>query len=213
MALVKLFAGGIRPLPPGNEPTGIFKRACEAPVWLGREGLANDAQADRRVHGGPVKALHQYPDVHYALLAQTFPAAAPALVPGSLGENLSVEGWNEDNVAIGDIFRLGSALIQVTQPRSPCWKIDRRFGVEGMTRFIDDRALTGWYYRVLDAGEVAPGCAFERVERPAPQATVRLVFELRKGTRGGRAELEAFAATPGLSPSWAEKLLARARRG
>lgn len=213
MALVKLFAGGIRPLPPGNEPTGIFKQACAAPVWLGREGLANDAQADRRVHGGPAKALHQYPAVHYAALAQAFPAAAAALVPGSLGENLSVDGWDEDSVAVGDVFRLGDAVIQVTQPRSPCWKIDRRFGVEGMTRFIDAGGLTGWYYRVLEEGEVAPGCRFERIERPAPDAAVRRIFELRKGPRGDRAELEAFAATPGLSPSWAEKLLARARGG
>ncbi|MGE5467769.1 MAG: MOSC domain-containing protein [Ignavibacteria bacterium] len=213
MAMVILFAGGIRPLPPENEPTGMFKRACEAPVWLGSEGLAGDAQADRRVHGGPYKALHQYPVEHYARLARAFPSAAAALVAGSLGENLSVPGWNEDSVAVGDVFRLGDALVQVTQPRSPCWKIDRRHGVEGMTRFIAEQALTGWYFRVLEEGEVAPGCGFECIERPAPQASVRRIFELRTGPQADRAELEAFADTPGLTPGWADKLRARARGG
>jgi MOSC domain-containing protein YiiM len=213
MVVVTLFAGGIRPLPPGNEPTGIFKRACEAPVWLGSEGLAGDAQADRRVHGGPVKALHQYPAAHYAPLAQAFPAAAGLLVPGSMGENLSVDGWNEENVAIGDVFRLGDALVQVTQPRSPCWKIDRRYGVEGMTRFVDERALSGWYYRVVEEGEVAPDCAFERIERPNAAATVRRIWDLRKLPHPDPADLDAFAATPGLSPSWADKLRARLRGG
>jgi MOSC domain-containing protein YiiM len=211
--MVTLFAGGIRPLPPGNEPTGIFKRACEAPLWLGRDGLAGDAQADRRVHGGPVKALHQYPAMHYAALAQAFPGVAGLLLPGSIGENLSVDGWNEDNVAVGDVFRLGDAVIQITQPRSPCWKIDRRYGVEGMTRFIEAQGLTGWYYRVIEEGEVAPGCAFERIERPNPAATVRRVFELRSTPHPDPADLEAVAATPGLSESWAEKLRARLRRG
>lgn len=211
--MVTIFAGGIRPLPPENQPTGIFKRVCDAPVWLGREGLIGDAQADRRVHGGPIKALHQYPVAHYARLAQAFPVAATLLVPGSIGENLSVEGWDEDNVAIGDIFRLGDAVIQVSQPRSPCWKIDRRYGVEGMTRFIDEQGVTGWYYRVLEEGEVAPACVFERIARPAPAATVHKILELRKAPLPDSAELEHFAATPGLSPNWIEKLLARAHGG
>jgi MOSC domain-containing protein YiiM len=165
--LTQLFMGGIRPLPPENQPTGIFKRALEMPVWLGREGLAGDAQADRRVHGGPEKALHQYPVAHYARLAAAFPAAAPLLVPGSIGENLSVPGWDEGNVCVGDLFRLGDALIQVSRPRSPCWKIDRRYGVDGMMRLIADEGITGWYFRVIEEGSVEPGCTFELVERLA----------------------------------------------
>lgn len=205
-----LFAGGIRPLPPENQPTGMFKRECEMPLWLGAEGLAGDAQADRRVHGGPEQALHQYPVEHYARLAAAFPEAAGALVPGSLGENLSVPGWDEAKVCIGDIFRLGDAHIQVTRPRSPCWKIDRRFGVEGMTQFIDDTGLVGWYFRVLEEGEVAPGCAFELLERPTPAATLAHMWLAWKSHRPAPGELEALAATPGLATRWVQKLAERA---
>lgn len=167
--MLRIFAGPVSSLPDGT-PTGIFKRERTEPVWLGAAGLAGDAQADRRVHGGPDKALHQYPVAHYARLAAAFPQAAPLLVPGSMGENLSVPGWDETNVRIGDIFRFGGARIQVSMPRKPCWKIDRRFGAEGMAmkNFIAEEGLTGWYFRVLMEGEVAPGCAFELLERPAP---------------------------------------------
>lgn len=167
--MLRIFAGPVSSLPDGT-PTGIFKRECMGSVWVGAAGLAGDAQADRRVHGGPDKALHQYPVAHYARLAAAFPQAAPLLVPGSMGENLSVPGWDETNVRIGDIFRFGGARIQVSMPRKPCWKIDRRFGAEGMAmkNFIAEEGLTGWYFRVLMEGEVAPGCAFELLERPAP---------------------------------------------
>ncbi len=209
--MVKLYLGGIRPLPPENQPTGMFKREQLGPVWLGREGLAGDAQADRRVHGGPGKALHQYPVAHYAQLAAAFPAAAALLVRGSIGENLSADGWDETAVCIGDVFRLGEARIQVSQPRSPCWKIDRRYGQEGMAKFIDAAGLTGWYFRVLEEGEVEPGCAFERVDSPAPAATLLRLWTLWKAQRPDPGELEALAATPGLSPNWTAKFIERAR--
>lgn len=207
--MVRLFLGAIRPLPPDNEPTGMFKREHAAPVWLDRDGLAGDAQADRRVHGGPEKALHQYPPAHYARLAQAFPAAAGTLAPGSLGENLSGGGWDESEVCIGDVFRLGDARIQVSQPRSPCWKIDRRHGVAGMMRLIDAEGLTGWYFRVLEAGEVGPGCVFERVDRPAPDATLARLWRLWRAPEPDAAALRALAATPGLAPNWARKLAER----
>lgn len=180
MAMVTLYIGGIRPLPPENQPTGMFKREHAQPAWLGVEGLAGDAQADRRVHGGPEKALHQYPVGHYAKLAAAFPDAAPLLVPGSIGENLSVPGWDEANVCIGDVFRLGDARIQVSQPRSPCWKIDRRFHVGGMAQYIGEHGLTGWYYRVLDEGEVAAGCAFELIERSDDAISVAAAYALKR---------------------------------
>jgi MOSC domain-containing protein YiiM len=213
MAVVKaatLFAGGIRPLPPENQPTGMFKRECEMPLWLGAEGLAGDAQADRRVHGGPEQALHQYPTAHYARLAAVFPDAAARLVPGSLGENLAVPGWDETAVCIGDVFRLGDARIQVSRPRSPCWKIDRRFGVEGMARLIDEEGLVGWYFRVLEEGEVAPGCAFELLERPAPEASLAHLWRAWKAHRPAPDELERLAAAPGLAARWVQKLNERA---
>jgi MOSC domain-containing protein YiiM len=208
--MVKIFLGGIRPLPPENRPTGIFKTERLEPAWLGREGLAGDAQADRRVHGGPDKALHQYAISNYARLAAAFPEAAPLLVPGSIGENLAVPGWDEATVCAGDVFRLGDARIQVSQPRSPCWKIDHRYGVDGMARLIDEQGLTGWYFRVLEEGAVGPGCAFELLERPAPAVTLARLWSCYKAARPAADELETLATTPGLTASWIKKLGERA---
>ena len=207
-----IFRGGIRPLPPDNGPTGIFKQPVEQPVWLGREGLAGDAQADRRVHGGPEKALHQYPVAHYARLAAAFPDAALLLVPGSLGENLSVPGWDETNIAIGDIFQLGDARIQVSQPRSPCWKIDHRFTSDGMAQYIAAQRITGWYFRVLEEGAVEPGANFECIERNPVPISVADLLALWDEHRPDPDRLLDVSHLPGLSAGWVKKLIDRAER-
>lgn len=208
----RLFMGGIRPLPPENQPTGIFKQEIVMPAWLGREGLSGDAQADRRVHGGPDKALHQYPVAHYARLAAAFPEATDFLVPGSIGENLSFPGWDEKNVCIGDIFLLGDAIVQVSQPRNPCWKIDHRYGVEGMAKLIDAEGITGWYFRVIEEGSVEPGCSFELIERMAPGIGISMLLTLWHEHRPDPTTLEILATTPGLSENWRKKLEVRSVR-
>ncbi len=210
--MIAFFLGGIRPLPPNNGPTGIFKHPVEQPVWLGREGLAGDAQADRRVHGGPDKALHQYPVAHYARLAVAFPDAAPLLVPGAIGENLSAPGWDETAIAIGDIFRLGAARIQVSQPRSPCWKIDHRFAAEGMAQFIAAQRITGWYFRVLVEGVVEPGAEFELIERNPAPVSVADLLALWAEHRPDPEWLLDVSRLPGLSAGWVKKLVDRAER-
>jgi len=126
MVQVALFTGGIQPLPTSGRPTGMFKAPVAGPVELTVEGFVGDQQADRRVHGGPDKAVHLYPARHYVSLANSFPEIAAALVPGALGENLSAADIDERDVRIGDIWQLGGARLQVSQPRSPCWKIDER---------------------------------------------------------------------------------------
>ena len=204
--------GGLRPLPPENRPTGIFKSEIVMPVWLGREGLVGDAQADRRAHGGPEKALHQYPIVHYARLAAAFPQLQPDLLPGTLGENLSVPGWDETNVCIGDTFRLGDARIQLAQPRSPCWKIDSRFATDGMARLIEAEGIMGWYFRVLEEGAVEPDCPFELIERPNPEITLAHFLGQWRAHRPAPAHLRELAAIPGLATGWADKLRQRADR-
>lgn len=209
---VTLFAGSVRPLPPNNRPSGIFKTALNQPAWVGMNGLAGDEQADLRVHGGPEKALHQYPAGNYAALANTFPDVIDDLVPGSLGENLSVAGWDETNVCIGDIFQLGDAVIQVSQPRTPCWKIDSRFGVEGMTQFIHDHGLTGWYFRVLKEGLAGPGGEFRRIEKDSREMTVERLLTIWREHRPDPEMLESIAAMPTLSPNWVKKLKDRAQQ-
>ena len=205
-----VFVGALRPLPPEGQQTGMFKMPVTGPVAVGREGLAGDMQADLRVHGGPEKAVHYYPAEHYAVLAARVPALAGVLIPGVLGENLSGRGLTEDAVCIGDVFAIGTCRLQVSQPRQPCWKISHRLGHEPMSRVIADAGLTGWYFRVLEAGEIAAGDGIECVERPAPGLTLARLWTARLAHRPDPAELRCLAAAPGLNPDWVTRLVERA---
>ena len=206
MQAIRLFIGGIRPLPESGRPTGMYKQPAGAPVVLGSEGFAGDEQADRRVHGGPEKAVHLYPADHYARLAARFPEAAAQLVPGSLGENLSLAGINEDDVRLGEVWALGDARLQICQPRNPCWKIDERFASEGMAAFIAEQQLTGWYFRVLAPGEVAPDAVPEVVERPADALTLGAAMRLWHNHRPPIDELAALSTAAGIASSWKAKI-------
>lgn len=205
---IALFIGGIRPLPESGRPTGMYKQAASGPLDLGPEGFIGDQQADRRVHGGPEKAVHLYPVRHYARLAARFPDAAPLLVAGSLGENLSAD-LDEDEVRVGDVWRLGEARLQVCQPRNPCWKIDERFASDGMAAFIAEQRLTGWYWRVISPGRVAPGDALI-LEAASAAPTLGAAQRLWQDHRPDPDELERIAAAPGIAANWQQKVLARA---
>ena len=209
MAHVSLFVGGICPLPESGRPTGMYKQLVSSPLELGPEGFSGDQQADRRVHGGPEKAVHLYPARHYAKLAERFPEAAAQLVIGSLGENISTAELDENDVRIGDIWRLGSARLQVCQPRSPCWKIDERFSSEGMAAFIADHRLTGWYWRVLTPGHVAPGDTLELTQTAHGALTLAEAMLCWQAHRPVLADLEKLAATPGIAKQWQQKITAR----
>lgn len=209
MAQVSLYIGGIRPLPESARPTGMYKHPVVSPIELGPEGFCGDMQADRRVHGGPEKAVHLYPARHYSKLAKQFPEAASQLVIGSLGENISTPDLDENDVRIGDIWRLGSALLQVCQPRNPCWKIDERFASDGMAAFIAEHRLTGWYWSVVVPGQVSPGDALE-LENPATDAfTLAEAIRCWQAHRPALADLEKIAASPGIASNWKLKIKTR----
>ena len=207
---VSLFIGGIVPLPASGRPTGMFKRPVTATLELGLEGFAGDAQADLRVHGGPEKAVHLYPATHYARLAAAFPEAAGGLVPGSLGENISCATLDEGSVRIGAIFAIGTARLQVCQPRNPCWKIDDRFAAEGMAAFIAEHGLTGWYFRVVQAGTVAPGDLLDCLDAAPEGPTLAAAATLWREHRPPVAELRRLAACPGIAAGWRDKVASRA---
>ena len=206
MAKISLFIGGIHPLPESGRPTGIYKQPVTSRVEIGPEGFIGDQQADRRVHGGPEKAVHLYPARHYTKLAAQFPDAAAQLMPGSLGENISTPDLDENDVRIGDIYRLGSARLQVCQPRNPCWKIDERFGLEGMAAYIAEHRLTGWYWRVVTPGEVAPDAELRLDQSAAEAMTLAAAMQLWQAHRPPLAELERLAATPGIAGHWQQKI-------
>lgn len=206
MAHISLFIGGIRPLPESGRPTGIYKQAVDRPLELGSEGFVGDMQADRRVHGGPEKAVHLYPARHYARLAERFPEIAGQLVPGSMGENISTAELDESDVRLGAIWQLGGARLQVCQPRNPCWKIDERFATEGMAAFIAEQRLTGWYWRVVQPGRVAPGDALLPLDEMPDAPTLAAAMQLWQMHRPVLADLQNLAATSGIAGQWRQKI-------
>jgi len=209
MAKISIFTGRIRPFPESGRPTGIFKQAASAALLLDREGFVGDQQADRNVHGGPEKAVHYYPAAHYARLASRFPEAAQLLLPGSIGENLSSFELDEHDVHIGDIWRLGDALLQVCQPRNPCWKIDARYATEGMAAFIAEQRLTGWYWRVVVPGMVVPGAELVPEQIAANAPSLAAAMQLWQAHRPPLAELQGLARAPGIASQWKQKIDSR----
>lgn len=169
-------------------------------VRLGRFNLAGDGQADLRVHGGEDKAVYVYPFEHYAFWASE--TRNNDFSPGQFGENFTTTGLHEDDVCIGDVFQIGNARVQVSQPRIPCFKLGIRMGdVEFPARFVA-AARTGFYLRVLREGSVTAGDIIERIERTANSLTVRTIFDLRHSRHGTREEYTRAAQLAGLSASW-----------
>lgn len=205
---VSVLAGGLAPLGPKAVLSGIAKAPIAAPAWLGANGLEGDAQGDRRVHGGAEKALLHYALDHYPEWRAEIGDAPPLARPGAFGENISTSGLTESTVAIGDIFRLGGARVQVSQLRQPCWKLNARFGVADMARRVQNTGRSGWYYRVLEEGRVAPEDEMELLDRPAPEWTVSRLQRIFYRDTMNRSELEAIAALPFLP----EKIRGRARQ-
>lgn len=191
--------------------SGIWKAAVSAPVWCGRTNLAGDGQADLRVHGGPEKAVLAYAAAHYPSWRAELPI--PELGAGGFGENLTVEGLTERDVCIGDTVSLGGAVLQLSQPRGPCWKLGRRWRMADLPARTQRSGRTGWYYRVLEEGEVAPGQRLTIVDRPYPEWTVALANMVMYEGRDDPAATLALAAVPLLSPNWRATLERRGREG
>ncbi|MDI3259292.1 MAG: MOSC domain-containing protein [Sinobacteraceae bacterium] len=210
VAIIGIYAGRPAPLPGDGRASAIFKRPLAGRVRVTSAGLEGDAQADRRVHGGPDKALHHFPADHYRRLAAAVPELASEFVPGAIGENLSSYGLTETEACIGDVYQLGSARVQLSQPRTPCWKIDKKFHAEGLAQAIAVAGIAGWYYRVLQAGEIEVGDALRLIERNAQPFTLARMWALGHELRPDPEELDALAATPGLAAPWVERLRNRA---
>lgn len=201
-----IFAGGMDFLEPEGQRSGIFKQRISGSARVETHGIVGDEHADSRVHGGPEKAVHQYAAENYMRLAQAFPRSASALVPGSLGENLSAHHLSERNVHIGDIFQVGSAVLQVSQPRSPCWKISHRFGVERMSMHVAQERITGWYYRVVEPGFVRPGDEMVLLERQTDRFSIDQFWRVQSSHRPSLNDLQELSAIPGLAEDWKRRL-------
>lgn len=195
---------------PGKEPwtTGIFKQTVDGPVRLSQANLAGDGQADLVHHGGPDKAVNVYPMAHLRHWEQVL--GIGPLSAGAFGENFSTVGALESDICIGDVYRVGTARVQVSQPRQPCWKLARRWQRPDLAFQVQHSGRTGWYLRVLQEGEVAAGNRFELQERPHPEWSVAAANSVMHRRKDDRDAARALAACAALAGSWRAKLARRA---
>ncbi|HEV7322694.1 MAG TPA: MOSC domain-containing protein [Ensifer sp.] len=197
-----LLVGTLSPIDERGTLSGIDKRPAIGPVHLGATGLSGDQQGDLKRHGGIDKAVHHYPRDHYRAWADEIGFLALLEQPGAFGENMSVSGLTERDVAVGDRFRLGGALLEVSQGRQPCWKLNRRFGLADMARRVQQSGRTGWYYRVIEEGVVSAGDVMQRVERRHPEWTIARLWHYLYVDTLNRDALAEIAGLDILPSSW-----------
>ncbi len=187
--------------------SGIHKTPVHGRVRATVLGLQSDAQGDLRLHGGPEKAVHHYPYEHYAAWRAELDDHSLLDAPGAFGENLHSQGLSEATVCLGDQWRVGDALLEVTQARQPCWKLNERFAVPDMAWRVHRAHRTGWYYRVLEEGDLWAGTALVLHARPYPEWTLERLLELLYRPVLESSELRAALDLP-LPAAW-QRLLQR----
>lgn len=188
--------------------TSIFKAPVAGRVAVRKHNIAGDRQADLTVHGGPHKAVYCYPEEHYLFWREQLPDTD--LVSGHFGENLTTRGLTEDAVRIGEQFRAGSAILQVTQPRMPCYKLGVRFGRTDMVKRFWESERSGIYFAVVEEGELGAGDPMERIAQVEDGVTVADVVSLYKGTKRDPELVERALRAP-LSGGWKQGI--RERQG
>jgi len=183
--------------------TAFFKEPVAGPVFLGRTNLDGDRQGDLQHHGGPDKAAMAYAAAHYPLWHEELGRELPH---GGFGENFTVEGQDESTVCIGDVYAIGEARVQVSQPRVPCWKIARRWGIKDLSARVQRTRRTGWYLRVLLEGHVAPGDEIVLLDRPHPEWTVLRASDVIYGRPHDVDAVRDLAGVAALAPGLAQTL-------
>ncbi|PSJ42439.1 MOSC domain-containing protein [Zobellella endophytica] len=206
---VNILTGKAQMLDPRIE-SAIDKRPVTRAQFCSFTGLTDDTQVSTRFHGGPERALHYYPREHYGFWQHWFRGmglsdAAALLAPGAFGENLSGTGLLEQQACIGDIYRLDGALVQISQPRSPCYKLNARFGYDFFSVLVQANGRAGWLLRVLEEGMVAPEAHMALVERPCPQMPVKRAGDIVFNQAFDPAGLQELAELDCLSTSWRGK--------
>ncbi|HHF2857980.1 MOSC domain-containing protein [Vibrio diabolicus] len=175
-------------------------------------GFTSDEQGDPRFHGGIQKALHIYPSEHYPIWQQELGERTIFQSAGGFGENISSEGVNESTICLKDKIRIGSTLLEVSQGRMPCWKLNVRFDQHDMARRLQDTLRTGWYFRVLEEGDIGAGDEIILCERPYPEwPLVRIMGAVFTGCLN-REELTKLSELP-LVESWGKLVERRLETG
>lgn len=210
--VAKLFKGKVKRLgipddpDPMNRPweTGIFKSRTDAAVYLTETGLVGDEVGDKVKHGGPEKALFAYPVSHYEYWRND--EGIKEMGAGSFGENLVLGNSDESSVCIGDTYQFGETVIQISQPRRPCWRPARRFRIMDLALRIQNSGRTGWYFRVLQEGNVQGGEELKLIDRPEPTWTIKACNDVMYVHKKDLDLAASLASSPHLAESWKSTL-------
>lgn len=205
MKIIGLYAGKVNHIGEKRSPTGIYKQSVSK-VSVDELGIQGDIQADKRFHGGPEKALHQYALSSYEKIIKRYPLLHKHAKPGMIGENLTAKDMNENNVCIGDIYNIGTAILQISSPRIPCWKIDAKFKQPDLNKFISQKRINGWYYRVLQAGEITINDEFLLQQRPNEHVTIDTMLKVIHAETDANI-IDRVTNAIGLDPEWKNRLL------
>ena len=190
-----------------GEMSAIAKLAVDDAVELGPFGFAGNQVGDLLHHGGRDKAVHLYPAEHYPFWKEKYPELDILDRPGAFGENLSCRGLTEERLHLGDIFRLGEALVECTHARQPCWKLNHYFGQPDVMATVVKTAKSGSYFRVLEPGKVRAGDRFVQLDRQHPDWPLKRLFEVIIGGKhkGQGAELRELSRLPALAETWRKR--------
>jgi len=184
--------------------SAYVKSPVNGAVKVGTEGLEGDQQYERRVHGGPDMAVLAYADSHYDDWRDELDIAE--MGPGAFGENLTVEGFDESTVCIGDVWAAGEVRLQVASPRGPCMNISRRWERQDLMAKVLEKGWGGWYLRVLQTGSLAARQPVRRIERLHPDWTVEKVFRLRYAAERDTKAIAKLVKVKELAGKWRERL-------
>jgi MOSC domain-containing protein YiiM len=205
MLVDALFAGKPQAFGPRQSPSSIIKQPFEQ-LYIEIDGAVEDEQGNKKLHGGPEMAMHQYSQESYERLQRQFPTIAHKLVVGSIGENISAGQMNDNNVFIGDTCRIGSVVLQVNSPRAPCVKINQRYGVKNMDLFIAEHGITGWYYRVIETGVMQINDEITLEHRLQKTKSISDIMRLVRSKDDFNAEKADARKIKGLATEWVRKL-------
>lgn len=159
-----------------QEQTGIYKTPTNKPIFLGQHDVQGDTVSDRKHHGGEFKACYIFSAAHYSYWQNLYPNLNWDY--GMMGENLTISGFNETQIHVGDIYKVGNALVQITQPREPCYKFGIKFGTQKVVKQFIEHGYPGTYLRVLEEGYVTKGDAFTLVSKAPNSLTVFELYNL-----------------------------------
>lgn len=189
--------------------TGIFKKPVIGPIFIAKDNLKGDQQADLKNHGGEHKAVYAFSSDHYSYWSKVL--QNPELKPGGFGENLTISGFDESVLHIGDQLSIGQCILEITQPRVPCFKLGLAVGNQNMPRLFIENFATGAYLRVIQEGLVETGSKVELVKEGVFKVNIKSLFRayFDKNYPASRSIMERALLIPELSFEWRKKLSTR----